>query len=154
MLHRKDLVILSNLRKNARESLTTMSKRTTIPVSTIFDRLKTFQNDIIRKHTTLIDFSLLGFNARANILLKVDREQREDLKKYLGNNHNINTVMKISSGYDFMIEGIFRNVKDVEDFLDTLGSKYTIEQTQVYYIIEDIKKEAFMNDQNLLDILA
>jgi len=36
----KDLLILSELRQNARETLTKMSKHTGIPISTIFDKIK------------------------------------------------------------------------------------------------------------------
>ncbi len=153
MFQKKDLLILSELRQNARETLTKMSKHTGIPISTIFDKIKYYQGDIIKRHTTLIDFSKLGFNARANIMVKVDRGAREEARKFLLNHHNVNSVYKVSNGFDFLIEGIFRNVKDAEDFVDVLGGKFKLEQTQVYYVVEDVKKEAFMNDSHLLDMV-
>src|SRR3989338_1204521 len=154
MLAKKDLLILSELRQNARETLTKMSKHTGIPISTIFDKIRYYQTDLIKKHTTLIDFSKLGFNARANIMVKVDRDVREESRKFLLNHHNINSVYKVSNGFDFLIEGIFRNVKDAEDFVDSLGGKFKLEQTQVYYVVEDVKKKAFMNDMHLLDMVV
>jgi len=154
MINKKDLLILSYLRKNSRETLTKISRKTSIPISTIYDKLKYYHENLITKHTTLIDFAKLGFNARSNIMVKVDRTERNDVKKFLTNNPNINSVYKISSGYDFLIEGIFKNVKDVEDFIDVFGNKFKIEQTQVYYIIEDIKKEGFMNEEELLDMVV
>ena len=153
MISKKDLLILTELRQNARETLTHISKRTSIPLSTIFDKIKYYQGNLIRKHTTLIDFSKLGFNARANIMVKVDRDSREEARKFLLNHQNINSVYKISNGFDFLIEGIFKNVKDVEDFIDSFGGQFKLEQVQIHYIIEDIKKEAFMNDKELLDII-
>jgi len=33
------------------------------------------------------------------------------------------------------------------------GGKFKLEQTQVYYLIEDVKKEAFMSDSSLIDIV-
>ncbi len=154
MLLKKDLLILSELRKNSRETLTRISKRTSIPISTIFDKIKYYQGDIITKHTTLIDFTKLGFNARANIMVKVDRSVREEARRFLVNHQNINTIYKISNGFDFLIEGIFKNVKDVEDFIDILGERFKLEQSQVYYIVEDIKKEAFMDNSDLLDMVV
>lgn len=154
MLPKKDLLILTELRNNSRETLTRISRKTSIPVSTIFDKIRYYQGNLIKKHTTLIDFSKLGFNARANIMVKVDRDAREEAKKFLLNHYNINSVYKISNGFDFLIEGIFKNVKDVEDFIDTLGGKFKLEQVQVYYTIEDIKKEAFMNNKELLDMVV
>ena len=154
MLSKKDILVLSELRQNSRETLTNISKNTGVPISTIVDKLKYYQGNLITKHTTLIDFSKLGFNARANIMIRVDRNTREEAKKFLLNHQNVNSVYKISNGFDFMVEGIFKNVKDVEDFIDLFGGKFKLEQTQVYYIVEDIKKEAFMNDKDLLDVVG
>ena len=39
-MKKKDQILLSYLRKDARMPLTKMSKKTNIPVSTLFDRLK------------------------------------------------------------------------------------------------------------------
>ena len=154
MLTKKDLLILTQLRNNSRETLTKISKNTGVPISTIFDKIKCYQGNLIKKHTSLIDFSKLGFNARANIMVKVDRDKREEAKKFLLNHPNINSIYKISNGFDFLIEGIFKNVKDVEDFIDSLNGKFKLEQTQVYYIIEDIKKEEFMNNKELLNLVV
>ena len=154
MISKKDLLILSELRSNSRETLTRISKNTGIPISTIFDKIKYYQGNLITKHTTLIDFSKLGFNARANIMVKVDRDKREEARKFLLSHQNINSVYKVSNGFDFLIEGIFKNVKEVEDFIDFLGGKFKLEQTQVYYIIEDIKKESFMNNKEVLNLVV
>lgn len=154
MLPKKDLLILMELRNNSRETLTKISKKTAIPISTIFDKIRYYQGDLIKKHTILIDFSKLGFNARANIMVKVDKDAREEARNFLIKHQNINSVYKISNGFDFLIEGIFHNVKDVEDFLDYLESKFKLEQVEVHYIVEDIKKEAFMNNKELLDVVV
>jgi DNA-binding Lrp family transcriptional regulator len=153
MFPKKDLLILTELRNNARETLTKISRHVNIPISTIFDKIKLYQGELIKKHTTILDFSKLGFNARANIMIKVDRAVREEVRNFLLNHYNVNSVYKISNGFDFLIEGIFKNVKDVEDFLDYLESKFKLEQVQTHYIIEDIKRESFMNNQELLDLI-
>ena len=154
MLPKKDLLILTELRTNSRETLTTISKHTSIPISTIFDKIKCYHGNLIKKHTTLIDFSKLGFNARANIMVKVDRDAREEARNFLINHQNVNSIYKISNGFDFLIEGIFKNVKDSEDFLDYFESKFRLEQVEVHYIVEDIKQETFMNNGHLLDIIV
>ena len=127
-------------------NLTKMAKKTGIPVSTIFDKIRGFQNNIVTKHTTLINFDLLGYNTRSKILLKVGKEDKEVLKAYLLKNHNINSFYRINNGYDFMIEGIFRNIKEMEEFLEDLEEKFTIEKKEYFYIIDDMKREAFMED--------
>ncbi len=153
MLHQKELLILSNLRKDSRMSLTNISKRTKIPISTIYDKIKSYKGNIITKHTTIIDFTRLGFNAKANIMIKVNKDKREQAKNHLFNHLNINSVYKISNGFDFLIEGIFKNVKDVEDFIENFESNFDIENIKVFYVVEDIKKETFLNNGQLLDIV-
>jgi DNA-binding Lrp family transcriptional regulator len=150
----KELLILSSLRRNARETLTEMSHSTRVPISTIFDKLRQFDNDIIRKHTTLLDFAKLGFSTRANLSIKVDKNERDNLRDFLEKHQNINSVYKINNGFDFLIECIFKNIRELEEFIETLETKYKIKGTQVYYIIEEIKREEFMADPNLLGIIT
>ncbi|MDD5331266.1 MAG: Lrp/AsnC family transcriptional regulator [Candidatus Nanoarchaeia archaeon] len=153
MANRKEMLILSRLRQDARESLTKMSKITRIPVSTIYDRLQSCQKDLITKHTSLLNFGKLGFNARVNIMLKVQREKRDEIKDYLEKHRNVNSIYKINNGYDYLIEGIFKNIKQVDEFMDILESRFVLENTQIYYIVEDIKREAFLANENNLDLV-
>jgi DNA-binding Lrp family transcriptional regulator len=154
MLSKKELLILCHLRVNARETLTEISKKTSVPISTIFDKLKLYEGNLIKHHTTLINFAQLGFNTRANIMIKVDRDVRDVVKDYLSRHQNINSVFKINNGFDYMFEAIFVNIKDMEDFMENLDKKYKIENKQVYYIVEDIKKESFMTNPDLINIVV
>ena len=148
-LNKKDMQIIAHLRQDARMSLTTMSRKTTIPVSTIFDRLKVCEEGLIQKHTSLLNFAKLGFDARANITLKVGKEKREELKQFLMKNENVNSVYKINNGFDFLVEGVFKSIKDLEVFLELLEERFGVTEKSVYYIIEDIKREGFMSDAAL-----
>jgi len=149
----KELLILANLRQNSRETLTSISHKTKVPISTIFDKMKSLEQDIITKHTTIVDFSKLGFSTRANMTLRVDKNERDRIKDYLEKHQNVNTIYKINNGYDFLIEAIFRNIRELEEFQENLDAKFKIKERQVYYIIEDIKREAFMSDPSLIGIL-
>ena len=149
-MKQKDLKIIAHLRQNSRMPLTKMSRRTQIPVSTIFDRIKLCKNNIIIKHTSLLNFNKLGYNTRANITLKVDREDKEALKEFLIKNQSVNSVYKINNGFDFMIEGVFKQIKDMEDFLDDLEDRFKIVDKKSFFIIEDLKREAFMSNPHLV----
>lgn len=150
----KDLLLLANLRANARETLTRISRNTRIPISTIFDRLRQHEQNIIKKHTALIDFSKLGFSTRVTLTLKVGKEQRTELKEFLTKHYNVNSVYKINNGFDFLIEGIFRNIKDLEEFIENMDERFKIKSKQIYYIVEDIKREGFLSDPQLVDIVC
>jgi DNA-binding Lrp family transcriptional regulator len=148
----KELLIISHLRHDARLKLTKLSRLTGIPVSTIFDRIKT-GSSLVQKHTTLIDFQQLGFTVRAHVILKVKKEERDALHSYLMNHKHINNAYRINNGYDFMVEGIFKHLKDLEDFLEGLEESFKLKAKQVYYIIDDLKREAFLSNPEYLQLV-
>ena len=148
----RERLLLSHFRRNARESLTTISRETRVPVSTIFDKLKHYERQFIRKHTTLVDFSKLGYMTRANVMLKVAVEHREALKAHLLRHENVNSLFKINNGYDYLAELVFRQLKEMEDFLEQLEQKYKITEKTVFYIIEDICREEFMARPDLVEL--
>jgi len=154
MLKEQDKKIISHLRKNARITLTNMSKRIGVPVSTIFERIKRHEKSIIRKHTALLDFTQLGYTTIANITIKVDKSIKAEIADFLMKHHSVNSVYKITNGYDFLVEGIFKNLLDLENFNEQLEEKFKIKQKQVYFIIDDIKREGFMGEPELVDLLG
>ena len=149
-MNQKDIKIIANLRQNARMPLTRMSRKTQIPVSTIFDRLKLNENQLIIKHTSLLDFNKLGYNTRANITLRVDREDKQALQEFLIKHQSVNSVYKINNGFDFMVEGIFKQIKDMEEFIEEVEKRFKILDKKSFFIIEDLKREAFMSNANLI----
>ncbi|MFH1181348.1 MAG: Lrp/AsnC family transcriptional regulator [Candidatus Woesearchaeota archaeon] len=154
MINKKDLLIMSMLRQDARMSLTMMSRKANMPISTIYDKLKVHEGSTIKRHTALVDFAKLGFNARANVTLKVDRADREELIKYLFKIPNVNSVYKISGGYDFMLDVVFRDIREMEDFFEMVESKFKIKDKQVYFVIDDLRREAFLSEPGMLDMLC
>lgn len=145
----KDFKMISYLRADARMPLTKMSKKTNIPVSTLFDRLRANENDIIMKHTALLNFTKLGYHTRANVALRVDKEDKDRLREYLMKHQMINSLYKINNGFDFMIEAVFVHVKDLEEFLSDLDKRFNIMDKKSFFIIEDLKREEFMADPSL-----
>lgn len=153
-MKRKDFELIALLRQNSRETLTKMSKKSGIPISTIYDKLKFHSGNLIKKHTSIIDFQALGFNARANVIIKVNRERRKDILDHFMSNQNINSVCKINNGYDFMFEAVYKNLREFEDYMDFLEEKFKVKNKEVYFIIDEPKKEGFMNDPNLIETLG
>jgi len=145
--------IICQLRQNARISLTRMSRKTSIPISTLYEKLKSYQGRVVKKYTALIDFSAFGYGTRANIFLKFDREDKENAKNYLLKHYNVNSLYKVTNGYDFLVEGVFRNIKEVEDFLEGLEMKFRLLDRQVYYIVDELRREDFLSDMELAQIV-
>lgn len=149
-MKKKDILIISALRKDARRSLTALSKEIKVPISTIHDKIKNFKGRLIKKHTTIIDFPSMGYNTRANILIKIPKENREEIKNHLMKCSHVNSLFKINNGYDYMIDFVFRHIKDMEDYMESFEKKFNIENKKVHYIIEDLKNEGFMNNPSIV----
>ena len=153
MLSKKELLIMSYFRKNARLNLTKISRDTGVPVSTIYDKLKKYEGSVIKKHTALVDFQKLGYELRVNVLLKSSNSTKAELCSFLLKFPNINSLLRINNGFDFLAEGIFRNMAEVQSFYEKL-EKFNIQQIQEFFIIEDIKRESFLSDPDLLNIVG
>jgi len=145
-----DLKILATLRKNARMPLTKISRSTHIPVSTIFDKIKTFENKIIKRHTSLVDFRKLGYSIRSHISMKVDKEDRDGVKQYLIKHQMTNSVYKINNGFDFLAEVIFHNISQMEEFIENIENKFKLTDHKSYFILEDLKRENFISDPEIV----
>ena len=78
MLSKNEMIILANLRMNSRQSTTNISRKTEIPVSTVYDKIKEHENGVIKKFTSILDFPALGFNIRANVLIKGKKKELKD----------------------------------------------------------------------------
>ena len=149
----KDLPLLMHLRENGRQTLTELSKKTHIPISTIYERLKTYcTTGVIKKFTSLVDFSQLGFDVKAHFILRVEKELRETLKEFLLTHRCINHACQISQGYDFIVEGIFSEMKHLYHFLEILEEKYDVE-VKTYFVIDDLKQEGFLTTPEHLLLL-
>lgn len=137
----KDLLLIKHFRTNGRQSLTKISKKTNIPISTIYDKLKIYEKDLIYKHTALINFKKLGFEIRLKLF--VTATNREGLRSYLQIHDRVNTLNRVNNGFDFEVEALFRNMNEFQQFMDDIG-QFDIKNKQEYFILDDLLKERFM----------
>ncbi len=143
-MNEKELLLITNLRKNSRATLTKMSKTTNIPISTLYDMLK--KTDKIKRHTCIPDFSSLGFGMRAMFLVSIVPDHKEKLKNYLQQHPNLNGLFKINNGFDFLFEMIYKSMGELEQFNEYLEQHFMLKEKHVHYIIEDITREQFLSD--------
>ena len=145
----KEQLLISHLRQNARKNLTAISRCTGIPVSTLFEKIKQLEKSLIKKHTALLDFSRLGFDVRVNFALKAGKQARERVMEFLMKDARVNSVYRINNGYDFMAECIFRSMKEASEFSEKL-EEIKVKEVKEYYILDELKKEEFMGDPELM----
>ena len=153
--NQKDLLILSHLRQDARMKLTDMSRATRIPVSTLFDKIRTYaDNGLIKKSTSLVRFEGFGYHAKALILFSVSKKDRQKLLEVLNTSHSVNSLFKINNGWDFMAEMIFPGVKDVEEFIERIEERVKLKGRKIFYIIDELKKEEFLASPKRVELLG
>jgi Lrp/AsnC family transcriptional regulator, regulator for asnA, asnC and gidA len=143
----KSIYLLMELRKDGRQPLTEISKKISMPVSTIFDRLRLSRESVIKRFTCLLDFSRIGFSCRTQMVFRIRKDCRQEMQAHLMKSPNVNAVYKINNGYDFLVEAVFRELKDVDEFLDKVDERFKVQEKHVYYIIEDLGREMFMTDK-------
>jgi len=145
MLKNNDIEVLTYLRTNARQPLVKISQQTGIPVTTIYDKLRRHEGKIIKKYTSLMKFSEFGFPVTVFLMVRGTKEQEKELKDYLKQHPNVNSVYKTEPFTSFMIEGIFKKVYEVVKFFEELEQNFKIYEKQELYVTEEIAREKFMN---------
>lgn len=149
----KELEIVSAFRKNARENLTTTSRRLHIPVSTIYDRLRKYQGNVIVKHTALLNFSKLGFSIQALLAFSVPSDKRADMSEYLQNHHRVNSVFRVSNDSDYFIELVCKNLPELQQFKEKI-EQLCATNLKEYYIVEELLRESFLTNRDTINIIA
>jgi len=147
-MRESDITILSNLRDNSRETLTRISRKTRIPVSTIFERLKTYNNNVVKKYTSLINFEKLGYKTKAHILIKPWPETKEKVEEFLQKNKNVNSLFRVSTNFEYLAEVICTDMQELHNLLAKLDN-LRLEQKEVLFVIDELKREDFLSSESV-----
>jgi len=70
MLDKNDRIIISHSRANARKRLTEVSKKTGIPITTLFDRIRRMEVGVIEQYTCCSTSRNLDFTQMQELHLK------------------------------------------------------------------------------------
>jgi len=146
---KEDLKILSCLRKNARETLTRISKVIGIPISSTFDKLKRLEaTGVITRHTSLVDLKKIGFSVQVIFFLKANDNNKKELERRLIENPQVNNVARITGNWNFVMDALFRDVEELESFVEVLGKDYKGIEFSLHHVLKTLKQECFLIDKN------
>jgi len=142
-----DLNILCAVRQNARETLTTISRNSGMPISSAFDRLRSLEaQGVIARYTALLDWKKIGFNERVILLLRVDKSRKEKIETWLMKNAKVNGMTRISGDWDLVLDLLFQNIAEIESFIDALKKSCEGIEIQILHVLDEIRQEAFLSD--------
>lgn len=135
-----DYPIINALRKNSRTSLKKMATKLGLPVSTVCDRVSKYQKNGVLRHTSLLDFRKASYHIRHIVAIAVPNDKKK-VMEYLEKHPSINNLYSINSGFDFLIETIFRDDREFAEFMRILRTQYDTGITATYSVIDDVKRE-------------
>lgn len=151
----KDLRIISCLRKDGRQKLSVIARKVRMPVSTAYDRYTYLkEQELIHRFTCIVPYERFGFHTRAVLVLKAKGEVREGLQEYLEKHIHVNSLFKINRNYHFLCDAIFQNMRQLEEFLEVLETKFSTKTEHLFYVIQEVKAEQFLADPNVLELLS
>ncbi len=139
MISKREVNIIKYLRENSRITLKALSKKTNIPMSTLFETLKNFKS--IQRYTCLLDYKSLGYDLRVQLLIKTKNDSKE-LEHFLKLHPNINTLAEINNAWNYLVEAFFKNTEEYREFYNMLQHK--TEKIQEIFILKEIKEQAFL----------
>ncbi len=148
-----DLQVLSFLRQNSRYSLTFISKKTRLPISTLHEKLKNFKKTLINTFSAGIDFSKLGFSIRVFLLLKSKPEQKNEMIKFLCGSLNANCVYIVHNGFDIIAELYFKSLKEFEQFRTSMQERFSLVREEIAYVLEQPLIENFFSDPEMIECI-
>jgi len=122
--------VLRCLRKDARKSMTAIAKETKLPLASIMLIMRRLESSVVIKYTTLLHHAALGHHVRVHFMA-------QGMNEGFLKNPQVNTIYKISGKYNYFIEGIFKDISQLEKFKEKLG------EHQQFFVMEETKVEEF-----------
>ena len=132
------------LRQDGRRSLTAVSRETGMSVSTLFDRLRVWP--LWRRATVLLDFRRLQGVHAWFLVGAVPRLQLGAVEEYLRAHPGVNTVQRVATDADFLVEAVVPDAAALEAFVDGLVLGLRVGAVRVLYVLSDVVREGYLTD--------
>ncbi len=85
------------------------------------------------------------------MLLRVQKD-KERFETYMTEHYLVNSVFRINNGYDYLVEAVFRNMRELTEFVQAL-EKYHVKEHKEFFVLEDLKREAFLTTDTHVKML-
>ena len=143
MLKKDDLNLIKVLRTNCRAKVSEISSEINMPLSTVYEKINNTGN-LIKRFTCILNHEEWGNSVHSFAIIKVSPKDKLGLQNELEQCNNVNLLWKINNGSDFLAEFIFKNLFEFESYKESLESRFSIKNISVYFMIDEVKKEAFL----------
>jgi len=144
-LDKKDIQILKILQRNSKISLKELARKVSLPVTTVFNRIRKFeQNGLIKNYRAILDPKKVGYDVTAFILVAYDasskRSQRE-VARDISKLPFVQEVHIITGEWDMLLKVRGRNSEEIGKFvLDKLREIEGVLKTVTIVVFETAKE--------------
>jgi len=140
-LDKKDYKIIDLLKKNSREPIREIAKKTRIRPSTVHQRIqKLSEKGVIENFTIKLNNKSIGENFIVFMLVKGNTSEYID-SKFLQDNH-VKEIFGVTGEYDMLIKLKFKDVEDFNDFVIAFRKNGKgIQSTSTMVVTANLKEE-------------
>lgn len=126
-LDKKDKIILLELHKNARISLTNLAKKASLSIDSTKKRMERMYRESVYKPICLIRHRNIGFKNVVNVMIKLQNINEEKYSRFidfLKKNDRVTEIFSVAGEYDLSIVIIARDAIDQDDVTKQIRHKF------------------------------
>ena len=136
-----DYQILAELKKNARQTASEISKTIHLSVSTVIERIKKMEKSgLIRTYTVITDDHKFGNDI--TVLMEVGMEHpryNDDFIRYINNAPNIVACYYLTGEFDFLLKICCRSSEHLEQIHNQIKDCPGVRLTRTHYVLRTVK---------------
>ncbi|TMP39449.1 Lrp/AsnC family transcriptional regulator [Pseudoalteromonas rubra] len=137
MIHTQDERLLSELRKNARASISELARTLDMSRTTVQSRLqKLEQSGVIQGYSVELGRQYQASQVAAHVSIKVRQKLTAQTNNALKQINNISALYAISGEYDMIAEVEAQSLEQLSQLLDDIGNLEGVERTTSSVILE------------------
>jgi Lrp/AsnC family leucine-responsive transcriptional regulator len=144
MVSERDIIILNELRRNAKLSSRSLAKKVGLPISTVYRRIKEMEeNGIIKGYHAIVDFDKVGKPVGVLLLINL-AEGREfipigQIKEELRKKGDLLQVLTVHGGEIDMIARVrLKSLNEITPFLEKIRDIEGIEEISCLIETEEL----------------
>jgi DNA-binding Lrp family transcriptional regulator len=137
-LDNKDIAIITELKKDSRQSVRDIAKAAKLRPSTVHNRIQQLKKEnIIEKFTLKLNNRAVGENFIVFMAVKAPK----DLPETIFHNSHIKEAFGITGDYDILLKMKFRDIEEFNDFIIRFRKDNQLTTTQTSVVTTSIKEE-------------
>ena len=140
-MDRLDYQILNELKKNARQTASDISKTIHLSVSTVIERIRKMEKSgLISSYTAIMDEQRLGNDI--TVLMEIGMEHpryNEEFIKYINNDPNIIACYYLTGEFDVLVKICCRSSEHLEQIHHHIKDCAGVRLTRPHYVLRTVK---------------